>query len=293
MIWQQVILWQIIASSVMTIWYRVSSVRYTKKTFSISLAVYFVVALAGFALSFVHNQFLVPDFPNSKGVLYVLIEGACIPLAWLFSYKLLSVIGASSMVVAQTVNFLLVALFGIIFLGDKFNVFIMLGGILLIGGVGLALTTNGQNRHKNSASLSYKVLLLSLGSLFLAIGLTFEKLAINEIGVWNYAMYGWGAQLVGAVVLFALFGRKELQVHAAKGFYRSALFAGFLTAVSGGLFIYSLSKGVLSSVILASSAKVALTSILAFWVLKERNNLRRRVAAMAVSIVGLVVIFSA
>ena len=42
----------------------------------------------------------------------------------------------------------------------------MLGGILLIGGVGLALTTNGQNRYKNSASLSYKVLLLSLGLFF-------------------------------------------------------------------------------------------------------------------------------
>ena len=101
------------------------------------------------------------------------------------------------------------------------------------------------------------------------------------------------AQLAGALVLFGVFGRKEFTMSVPFDFWKKATIAGLLTAISGSLFIYSLSKGLLSSVILASSAKVALTAFLGFWLLRERNNLGRRVAAVAFSIFGLLVIFGA
>ena len=136
-------------------------------------------------------------------------------------------------------------------------------------------------------------MLLALSSITLALALMFEKLAIDSIGVWDYALYGWAAQLAGALVLFGVFGRKEFTMSVPFDFWKKATIAGLLTAISGSLFIYSLSKGLLSSVILASSAKVALTAFLGFWLLRERNNLGRRVAAVAFSIFGLLVIFGA
>jgi drug/metabolite transporter (DMT)-like permease len=276
----------------MTIWYRKVSIWYPKRIFSISLSIYVVVALTGFLLGFFHNDFTLPPFPNGKVLLYILGEGFFIPVAWLFSYKLLSIIGASSMAIAQSVNFLTTALFGIILLGDPFSLYLLVGGSLLISGVILALTVNKQGAKKtNKARTSYKIALLLAGSICLAFGLIFEKLAIDSIGVWDYALYGWGMQLVGAIVLFVIFGRNELKKEKLPNFWRKSFFAGFLTAISGGLFIYSLSKGLLSSVILASSAKVALTSVLAFWILRERNHLAKRVTAMLLSILGLLVIF--
>lgn len=293
MMWQQVIMLQVIASSIMTIWYRKVSLKYPQKIFLTSLAIYVVVALAGFAISFLHNDLAVPHVPKGLALGYIIGEGILIPLSWLFSYKLLSIIGASSMAVAQTINFLTTAVFGVLFLGDPFSIAILVGGSLLISGVILALTIKRSSNQNSEHSTSFKSMLLALSSIALALALMFEKLAIDSIGVWDYALYGWAAQLVGALVLFGIFGRKELTMSAPFDFWKKASIAGLLTAVSGSLFIYSLSKGLLSSVILASSAKVALTAFLGFWLLHERNKLGRRLAAVVFSIFGLLVIFSA
>lgn len=88
-----------------------------------------------------------------------------------------------------------------------------------------------------------------------------------------------------------IFGRKEI-AKTNSSFWPQALIAGLLTALAGALFILSLSKGLLSVIILAASAKVALTAVLAIWLLKERNNIKRRIAAIFITITGLIVIFT-
>jgi uncharacterized membrane protein len=111
------------------------------------------------------------------------------------------------------------------------------------------------------------------------------------MGVWSYVLYGWTLQFIGAAILFIIFGRVELK-KVQRGFWPAALLAGVLTSLTGALFIIALSKGMLSEVILSSIAKVVLTTVLAVIVLKERNKIGRRFAALTLAIVGLIMLFA-
>ena len=181
---------------------------------------------------------------------------------------------------------------GILLLDEPLTVGLFVGAMLLLSGVYLALSVNGRHVKKNNVTLAKKLYLLCMSALLLSIGLLFEKLAINSIGVWDYAMFGWAAQGAGAVILFSIFGRQELGLQRTARFWRYAFVAGLLTTLTGSLFIYALSTSMLSSVVLASTAKITLTSVLAFWLLKERTYLGKRIAAVALAVCGLLAIFA-
>lgn len=275
----------------MTIWYRIVSIKNKNKFFLLSFVVYGVVALVGLMLALASFRGVLPSFPSGSARWYLIGEGILIPLSWLAQFKLLTLIGAANIAIAQTINFVTVALFGFLFLGDTLSSHILLGGTLLIAGVIIAFSIKRDEKIKKNAPLVIKVGLLLVSSLSLAGGLMFEKLAIDSISVWSYSFYGWGMQFVGAAILLIIFGRKEI-AKTNSSFWPQALIAGLLTALAGALFIFSLSKGLLSVIILAASAKVALTSILAIWLLKERNNIKRRILAISVTITGLIIIFN-
>lgn len=292
MTWQQVMVLQIIASSSMTLWYRKVSLVYSKHTFTLFLTIYLTVAVAGSIISVVRFGGTLPALPTGTVVWYLIGEGLFIPMSWYFSYRLLSIIGASSMAVAQSFIFLTTATLGILLLDEPLTVGLFVGAMLLLSGVYLALSVNGRHVKKNNVTLAKKLYLLCMSALLLSIGLLFEKLAINSIGVWDYAMFGWAAQGAGAVILFSIFGRQELGLQRTARFWRYAFVAGLLTTLTGSLFIYALSTSMLSSVVLASTAKITLTSVLAFWLLKERTYLGKRIAAVALAVCGLLAIFA-
>ncbi|MFZ1483985.1 MAG: hypothetical protein WAS36_03150, partial [Candidatus Saccharimonadales bacterium] len=104
--------------------------------------------------------------------------------------------------------------------------------------------------------------------------------------VWQYARFGWFMQFVCASVLVAVVGRKEF-THLNSDTIKKALFLGLLTSVAGGLYILALSLGTLSGTMLATSAKITLTSVLAYVFLRERNALGLRLLALVISIAGM------
>lgn len=274
----------------MTIWYRKISLWHKGTSLTLSVVVYFCIFCVGTILALISNDGSLPPLPTGSARLYLLGVGFLIPASWLAQYILLSHVGASTVAVAQTINFLMVAVFGFAFLGDPMGKYVLLGGLLLILGVIVALSIQSVGKHKDTLRIRYRLLLVLAASLCLAGGLMFEKLAIDSIGVSSYAFYGWMMQFIGAVILFLIFGRKEVK-SLVVSFWPKAIFAGLLTATAGGLFIYSLSKGLLSSIILSGTAKVALTSFFAIWLLKERNDIKRRLLALSLAIAGLIVIF--
>ena len=123
-------------------------------------------------------------------------------------------------------------------------------------------------------------------ALAFSFGMMFEKLAIDTMGVWEYARYGWLMQFVIASIFVAIYGRKEFS-HVDRSVVNKAVVLGLLTSVAGGLYILALSLGTLSGTMLATSAKITLTSVLAYLFLRERNALGLRVLALVISIVGM------
>lgn len=288
MTWQIAITLQILASVVMTMFTRRITLSNKNVFISIGVGSYFVVAICGIILSITSNGGL-PALPSATAWGYILIEGLCIPASWLIQYKLISRIGAGNAITVSTLNTISTALLGILFLSEGVSMHFIVGALFIIGGTLITLRIHPDLDHHSRPPLMLLLTLVTAGAVLFAIGMYFEKIAINTIGVWNYSAYGWGMQLVGVTILFLLFGRKELP-HITHQVIRHSLLLGLTTSVAGGLYIYALSIGSLSHTVVATSGKVAITALLAAVFLKERNNLVLRFTAFLLSIIGLWVI---
>lgn len=285
MTWQIAITLQILASVLMTIFTRRITLSSKNVFISIGVGSYFAVAMCGIVLSVLSSGGL-PALPPATAWGYILIEGFCIPAAWLIQYMLISRIGASNAITVSILNTISTALLGILFLSEGASINFVVGTLFIIGGTLIALRIHPDTEHHSRPPLGSLLVIVIAGAVMFAIGMYFEKIAINTIGVWDYSAYGWGMQLIGVTTFFILFGRKELP-YITRRTIRQSLLLGLMTGVAGGLYIYALSIGTLSHTVVATSGKVAITVLLAAVFLKERNSLALRITAFTLSMIGL------
>lgn len=285
MTWQLLIIFQILVGSLMTLFIRHLALTSRRVFFGIGVFSYLAIAIAGSGYALLSNHGL-PQLPSGQAWGYIIFAGLCIPIAWLFQFKLISYIGASNAVIVGAINTVGAALMGIIFLGENLSIAFVSGALFVLGSIYLALRIKPDKTHHSAASLKTK-LLIALGAFaFFSIGMFFEKKAIDATMVWNYACFGWGMQFLGALLIFVFFGRSETP-HITRIIALKGLLLGFITSLSGGLFILALSKGTLSHTIVATSGKVAVTMLLSAIILKERNQLGLRLIAFMLSTIGI------
>lgn len=290
MTWQTAILLQIIASTGMTLFARRLSLSVKQVFFGIGVTSYLAVAVMGMVFSLIAIGSL-PALPSAATWTVLIIEGICIPAAWLIQYKTITYVGAGNAITISTLNTIAAATIGVMLLGDAFTAAFAVGGLLIVTGTLVSLRIKADIAHRSKGTFLFKLALISFGAILFAIGMTAEKIAIDSITVWHYSFYGWTMQLIGASILFALFGRSELPYISHKAISKGLLL-GFMTSIAGGLYIYALSIGSLSHTVIASSGKIALTVLLAAIFLKERNNLIARITAFLLSMTGLWLILS-
>ena len=283
--WQTVILIQVFVSAGMTILTRRLALAERKLFFVVGVLSYAMVALMGLFYALVFTGGL-PHLPQGHVWIYLLLEGSCIPAAWLLQYKIIGLLGASNTVLISILNNVASALLGIVLLDDAFSLSFVVGSFLVLSSIGIVFRVQPDSLHQQAASNLKKVSLISFMVILYAVGIFSEKQAIDTIGVWNYASFGWLLQFVGALILCSVYGRQELAHVSLRGI-RSGLLLGFVTSLAGGLFIYALSIGTLSHTIIANSGKVALTTLFAAIFLHERNALGQRILAFVLSVSGL------
>ena len=284
MSWQLTVILQITVGSLLVIATRVFSLR-SKQTFFFSgVILYLMIFLVGAAIAIIANQ-SVPHPPTNPVVwLFLIGEGVFIPIGWLIQYRLIRSIGANSSVVIGILNACAAALLGIIALGDAISPSFLLGAIFIIGSSFVALRVGVSD--SNDLPIRRKIGLVAVGMIVFSIGIFCEKQAISLIGVFDYAMYGWLMQLIGAVIIFIIAGKREI-VHISKRAVGRGAVLGLLTSVSGGLFIYALSQGTLSQTIIVTSSKLALTMALSAILLGERSHMWLRVIALTLASIGV------
>lgn len=277
-------------SSIMTLWSRRVSLVNKDIFFTTGLINYLVVACVGIVACLVHFNYNLPDLPSGNIKYYLLAVGIFIPLSWLAQYKIVSLVGAANGAIAATINYTTAALFGFIFLSEELTISFIIGSILISWATYLSLTTSADTKSKKQeASLLFKIFLISSASLFLALGLLFEKEAIILLEYWNYLFYGWTMQFIGASFIWLILGRRELKrVTLKKLLY--ALSLGIVVVCSGLVFVYALSRESLSTTVMVTSVKITLTMLLAAIFLKERNNLNKRLLALFLAVSGLIIL---
>lgn len=284
MTWQTLIIIQILVNAVMTIFTRHVTLSSKKLFFSIAVASYITVGIAGWVYWLIFNS----EFsPLPIEVLpYLLAEGIFIPASWLVQYKLISHVGAGNATIVTTLNMLGTALLGILFLHEALTWQLILGTIFVASGVVIALRLKPDQIHKDSLHFRTKLGLALIGVVLFSVGMFAEKVAITMIGVWDYVAYGWSLQAVGAVTIYLLFGRKEAS-HVTRKYAGKGALLGLLTSISGGLYVYALSMGTLSQTIIATSGKVVVVMALAALFLHERNAFGYRLLAFAFTVCGI------
>ncbi len=288
-----IVLLQIITSSFLTLWYRQTGIVLKNRTLQISFFVYIWVALSGTLIALAANNFAFPGLPSKDAWLFIVIEGLFIPAYWIIQFKLISLLGASNAVITQTLNYWVAAAFGLLILGEGLTKNSVAGLLLIVAAVYLSLSTDykaSRNQLKGININYLKIMLVVAAALFFAIGMTAEKLALGKVEVWDYALYGWSAQFIGAAIFYFAFGRKR-KIAINRKFMLYSTTAGLLTALSGAFFIAALSTGMLSKTIILASSKIVLTSVLAIYFFKENNDLIRRFIALILALLGLLVIF--
>ena len=290
MTWEIIIIAQVLVSAAMTVFTRRLALNDRKLFFVIGALSYGVVAAMGFIFSIVFGQGM-PTLTNAAVWPYLVIEGIFIPVSWLLQYKVISMLGASNAVLATMLNYVGAAITGFIFLNEKYTLAFLIGALFILGSIYVSFRIQPDTVHSENSALKTKALIVTAMAIFFAIGIFSEKQAIDLIGLWYYASFGWGLQFVGAFLLLLVFGRDELN-HITRRSVRSGLILGFVTSIAGGLFIYALSVGTLSNTIIAASAKIALVMLLAAVFLKETNSLKMRIAAFILAIIGLVFLVS-
>lgn len=284
MTWQTAIILQVVVSALMTIFTRQLTLSTKKVFFGVGVLSYITIAIVGMAYASFHTDVL--SVPPATLWPYLLIEGICIPASWLIIYKLISGVGAGNASIITTVNVLGTALMGIAFLNEQLTAAFLIGSVLVLSGVILSLKLRPDKTHKSSMTFRHKLGLTLGGALLYSIGMYAEKVAVTDIGVWDYALFGWSMQAVGAIVLLCLFGRKEIE-HIDRKIAIKGITLGAITSLSGLLYIYALSKGTLSQTIIAASGKTVLVMILAAIFLNERNAIGVRISAFILTMFGL------
>ncbi len=283
--WQFLITAQVLMSTVMSLYARRLSLRSRGVFFGIGVLTYLMVALFGIVFGTIATGGSV-SWPSDTAWVFIAIEGVCIPMAWLLQYKIISNIGAGNTAVATTLYTLAAAMMGIVFLHEVFSLAFATGAVLILSSALLSLWIKPDVDHVSFLAVPAKVGLILTGSVLFGIGMYAEKSAISLIGPWDYMWFGWSMQLIGAFIIFLLYGRKELP-HMTKPVVRQGLILGGLTGLAGGLYVWALSLGSLSHTVVAAGSKTALIVLFAAIFLRERNAMPLRIIAFLLSTLGL------
>lgn len=129
-------------------------------------------------------------------------------------------------------------------------------------------------------------------SLCLALAHVFEKDILQQASVGSYIAFGWLLQLGVAWLFYVLFGRHAKKVFSQQKTIRSALQLGVVRAATGFFFVLALDiSNNVSLVTVIANFRIIIVAVLAGMLLGERKFYYKKIAAAAVSVVGLSIIF--
>jgi len=161
--------------------------------------------------------------------------------------------------------------------------------VLVIG-----LFSQNSKKTKNKKKLFVGFLIALLASLIFAPAVVNEKYLINRIGIETYLLYGWGMQATAATLVVFMFrnSRNHLK-KMTRAMHLDVWTYGVLLGIAGFFFVFTLKNSQSASLtVISSIAKIGLTVVLAYIILKERDHLLAKVSGFLLSGIGLYLLFT-
>ena len=231
---------------------------------------------------------------------FLFLGGALYTTLNIVFLTLFRILPASIVAIVSLLNPLSVVIVATTFSGEALSLFQWAGSTVILSAVLLSVFVTSRHAHPQSThkkTLNSKIKLIS-AFLALSVATMFgfavvnEKYLIDRLGLTTYFLYGIGFQILLASVFILIFRKKvtlrlPLRVHSIVWIY------AVLLALSGLFFILTLESSDSSSLTaVGSSAKVALSLVLAYIILKEKKDIILKICAFILSLVGLFLLFS-
>ena len=175
------------------------------------------------------------------------------------------------------------------FLHENLN-FIQIIGIILLVFSGIIAAYSHWN--KNGKASTKGIFVCILAAAILGIAVVYERFMLSRVDFGAYLVYGWGAQIAWAGILAAKVLKQLPQILKKGAESRNILLSwGGLSVLKSISFILALKISASASLISGASDFMSVAVVIAaFFYLKERQNLLPKSIAVAIGVIGLLLI---
>lgn len=216
-------------------------------------------------------------------------------MALYLMYKAMTHLESATASVLGTSSALFAILFGTIIYNERLTVSQIVGMSILVPCVWYVLAL-ARKHHKffnfRDANWFHGFLFMLASSFCLALAHVIEKAILQTSSVGTYVAFGWLLQAGFAWLFYLLFGRHAKKVFRSNVTIRSSIQLGVVRAAAGLFFVLALVESDnVSLVTVVANFRIILVAILAGWLLGERKFYYKKIAAAAVSVIALSIIF--
>lgn len=294
MTWQVATVFYVVLSSFRAILNRRLSYHKTDLTLYALVASFVSVALVGaiigiLNISDLNHQLAFNQWPR------ILIGGLMFGVLNLLMIKLFRLISASVAVFLNLLNVISTVVVASLFIDERLTpqqwsgaVFLAVS-VLLVAYIAEAKSPNKKINKKFARGL----LIAIIAAAIFGPAVVNERYMIDAMGLNTYVVYGWGVQSAFAFLIAYVLRDRRRKKKLTKKMHKDVWLYGAMLGIAGLAFVNSVS--IASSVSLpsvSSTARVAITMILAYILLKERDNMTLKIIGLVLSLIGLLLIFS-
>lgn len=218
--------------------------------------------------------------------LALIVQALLIGTFYTVPFRINKHIDATQYIIINNMYTPVTVLIGVLLLHEAFTGKQLFGTALLIAGALLVAIKKFDSKILRLDRYSWELILLSL---LFGVGLATEKFALNYMSVYTYIIIGWGLQfLVTAIWSYKYWNiiptiKRNDWIEIIKiGLVRSGHALGYIFALA-----LSNNVALIASV---TTFRIPLVFIASYFLLKERDNLPRRVAGVVIATVGLLLL---
>ncbi len=198
----------------------------------------------------------------------------------IFYFKSLQLLESSEVIILSSSRSLITIIASLVFLGEVFNGQKLLGTIIIL--VSIFIVANIKKGFKFNKGLYY----IFGMSLCYGMAIIFDVLNLRNFEPISYLAI---VNFMIAIILLLIFPKSLLKWKGfvKPNFLKKMLPLGVLSTTQAILYYFALAKGPASQIAPISQTQVIITILLAVIILKERDNLLRKITAALLVMIGV------
>lgn len=252
------------------------------KSDPISYSIIFAFLLG--IINFIIALFFGFHFPVlSLSIIFFPIAAILWGLGTVLFFKALQLLESSEVTILASVRSLVTIAAALLFLGETFSMQKLLGTIIIL--VSIFIVTNLKGGIKFNKGIYYTFGM----ALFYGLAIACDVVNLRSIDPLSYLAI---INILIGIILLMIFPKAilKMEVLKSKSFLKKMLTLGVFTSAQAIAYYFALAKGPASQIAPIGQSQVIITILLAVIILKERDNLLRKMVAAILVTIGVLLL---